>query len=154
MNKELWKTAGRRALIGAPVGLAYNTVMNIIISLNIGDGKYYPMVPELAADFGSEIAAVIVQALCAMLVGAAFAGASVVWNTDWSLAKSTLVHLLVCSVATFPTAWLIRWMDHTPGGVLKYFAIFFVIYAATWIIWYMRMKKSISAINKKVNDLT
>ena len=41
MNRQLWKKAGLRALIGAPVGLAISTAITIIISFAIGDGKYY-----------------------------------------------------------------------------------------------------------------
>ena len=154
MNKQLWNKALRRALIGMPIGLLISTVITIIHSLNMGDGHYYAVVPEMIADIGSESVAVLIQALCSMLYGAAFAGASVVWDTDWSLAKMTAVHFLICSAATFPIAYLIRWMEHTPGGVLKYFGIFLAIYIAIWIGQYMRMKRNVDAINKKVKNLT
>ena len=154
MNQQLWKKAGLRALVGAPLGLAYSTMITIIISLARGDGNYYAVVPEMIADIGSESVAVLIQALCSMLYGAAFAGASVVWDTDWSLAKMTAVHFLICSAATFPIAYHIRWMEHTPGGVLKYFGIFLAIYIAIWVGQYMRMKRNVDAINKKVKNLT
>ncbi len=154
MNRELWKKAGLRMLSGAPIGLAISTAITILTSLQIGNGEYYAVVPELVADCGSEINAVLLQALCSMLYGAAFAGASVIWDTDWSLARMTVVHFLVCSSATFPIAWLMRWMEHSVGGVLKYFGIFVLIYLTIWISQYSRMKKSVAAMNQKVNDLT
>ena len=154
MNKLLWKKAGLRALVGAPIGLAYSTVITIIISLAQGDGKYYAVAPEMITEIGSESIAVLFQALCSMLYGAAFAGASVVWDTDWSLTKMTVVHFLICSAATFPIAYLIRWMDHTPGGVLRYFGIFLAVYIAIWVGQYMRIKRNVDAINKKVKNLT
>ena len=154
MNQQLWEKAGLRALVGAPLGLAYSTMITIIISLARGDGNYYAVVPEMIADIGSESVAVLIQALCSMLYGAAFAGASVVWDTDWSLAKMTAVHFLICSAATFPIAYLIRWMEHTPGGVLKYFGIFLAIYIAIWIGQYMRMKRNDKKKKKKVKNLT
>ena len=153
MNRQLWKKAGLRALIGAPVGLAISTAITIIISFAIGDGKYYAVVPELTKDFGAEIHAVLIQALCSMLYGSAFAGASVIWDSDWSLTKMTVVHLLICSTATFPIAYLMRWMEHTAGGVLKYFGIFIMIYLTIWISQYARIKRNVSALNKKVKDL-
>ena len=153
MNKQLWKKAGLRALVGAPIGLAISTVITILISLSKGDGKYYAVVPELTADLDSEIGAVTIQALCSMLYGAAFAGASVIWDSDWNLTKMTVVHFLICSAATFPIAYLMRWMEHSAGGILKYFGIFLAIYVVIWIIQYMRIKKNISALNKKVNHL-
>lgn len=154
MNSQLWKKAGLRALIGAPVGLAISTAITIIISFAIGNGKYYAVVPELTKDFGTEIHAVLIQALCSMLYGSAFAGASVIWDSDWSLTKMTVVHLLICSTATFPIAYLMRWMEHTTGGVLRYFGIFMLIYLTIWISQYVKMKRNVSVINKKVKDLT
>ena len=50
MNQQLWKKAGLRALVGAPLGLAYSTMITIIISLARGDGNYYAVVPEMIAD--------------------------------------------------------------------------------------------------------
>ena len=140
----------RRCLAGAPIGLAISTAITIIISLNIGDGKYYAVPPQLAADCGSEIKAVIIQAIFSMLYGAAFSGASVIWDTDWSLTKMTVVHFLICSAATFPTAYLMRWMEHSVGGVLLYFVQFVVIYVIIWIISYMATKRKIEAFNKKI----
>ena len=153
MNKQLWNKALRRALIGMPIGLLISTVITIIISLCKGDGHYYAVVPALIEDCGSEINAVLIQFICSLLYGAVFAGATVIWETDWSLTKMTVVHLLICSAATFPIAYLMRWMKHTAGGVLAYFGIFLAIYAVIWISQYSRMKKQIRALNQKVNDL-
>ena len=144
----------RRCLAGMPVGVMISVVITIIISLTNGDGKYYMVHPDLVTDCGTEIAAVIIQTLCSMLYGAAFAGASVVWDTDWSLTKMTAVHFLICSAATFPIAYLIRWMNHTPAGILRYFGIFLAVYVAIWIVAYMKTKRNINAINQKVKDLT
>ena len=128
-------------MLGAPIGLAISMAITIMNSLAIGKGEYYAVVPELIADFGTEINAVLIQALCSMMYGAAFAGASVIWDTDWSLTRMTIVHLLICSAATFPIAFLMRWMEHTVGGILIYFGIFLFIYLMIWISQYTRIKK-------------
>lgn len=153
MNKQLWKKAGLRALIGAPVGLAICTVIAVLDSWYMGDGKFYAVVPALTADIGSEIGAVTVQMLCSMLCGAAFAGASVIYQTDWSLTRMTAVHFLICSAATFPIAYLLRWMDHSAGGILKYFGQFLAIYVVIWVASYVRLRRYVNALNKKVNHL-
>ena len=93
MIKQLWNKALRRALIGMPIGLAISTVITIIISLCKADGQYYPVVPALVADCGSEINAVLIQALCSFLYGAIFAGASVVFETDRVLHAVDGAHL-------------------------------------------------------------
>ena len=151
MNRQLWKNAGLRALVGAPIGLAISTVITIIISFAIGKGEYFAVVPELASDFGSEVNAVLIQALCSMLYGAAFAGASVIWDTDWSLTKMTVVHLLVISLTMLPIAYLMRWMNRTVRGVLLYIVFFLVLYAIIWIISYRRTQRQLREINKKLN---
>ena len=147
MKKELLK----RCLFGMPIGLAISTVITILISLIVGDGRYYAVVPSLAADMGSEINAVILQAVLSLVYGAAWAGASVIWDAEkWSLLKMTLVHLLVTSLATFPIAYFARWMPHSNTGILIYIGIFVAIYAGIWLGQYNGMKKRIAAMNAKL----
>ena len=142
-----------RALLGAPLGLAISTVITIVNSYAFCGGSYRAVVPELAASCGSELNAVTLQAVCSLLYGAAYAGASAIWEReDWSLAKMTLVHLLVCSLATFPFAYFLYWMEHSLSGVLIYFGIFIAIYAVIWLSMYSSMKKKIDAINRKMNE--
>ncbi len=140
-----------RCLIGAPLGLAISTIITIGISWAVGDGRYYAVVPELARDCGNEINAVTLQAVCSLLYGSAWAGASLIWEADgWSLLKMTVSHLLICSLATFPIAYLMRWMHHSISGVLLYFGIFLAIYAVIWIAQYSSMKRKIDEINRNL----
>jgi hypothetical protein len=147
MKKKLWA----RCLLGAPIGLAISTAITIVISLTVGDGRFYPCVPELVQEMGSEIGAVSLQALCSLLYGAAWGGASVIWDMErWSLLRQTLTHLVVCSAATFPIAYLMRWMPHSAWGAMAYFGIFAVIYAVIWLWQYAGMKRRIGEINARV----
>ncbi|HRX58380.1 MAG TPA: DUF3021 domain-containing protein [Eubacteriales bacterium] len=140
-----------RCLLGAPLGLAISTVITIAISICVGDGMYYAVVPELIADSGSEINAVVIQAVLSLVYGAAWAGASIVWETEgWSLLKQTAVHLLVCSAATFPIAYFARWMPHNAKGIALYFGIFVAIYLVVWLSQYSAMKKRVKQINEKL----
>jgi len=141
-----------RCLYGAPLGLAIGTVITIIISLVVGDGTYYAVVPELIRDCGSEINAVVFQSILSLIYGAAWAGASVVWeNEHWSILKQTVIHLIICSAATFPIAYFARWMPHNGNGVLLYFGIFVVIYIGIWLSQYTAMKKKVKQINERLN---
>jgi hypothetical protein len=141
-----------RCLFGAPIGLAIGTVITIIISLTVGDGVYYAVVPELIADCGSEINAVVFQSVLSLIYGAAWAGASVIWeNERWSILKQTVIHLIICSAATFPIAYFARWMPHNANGVLLYFGIFVVIYIVIWLSQYSSMKKKVQQINERLN---
>ena len=148
MKKELFK----RCLFGAPLGLAISTLITILISLGVGDGQYHAVVPALTSEMGGELSAVILQAALSMIYGAAWAGASVVWDAEkWSLLKMTLVHLAVTSLATFPIAYFARWMPHNTAGILLYIGIFIAIYAAIWFSQYTAMKKKIRAMNDKLS---
>lgn len=140
-------------LLGAPIGLAISTWILIIISLTVGDGNFYPVVPELINDCGSELNAVLLQTLLSMLYGAVFAGASLIWKIDsFSLLKQTVLHLLICSLATFPIAYTTRWMSHDLKGILLYFGTFFSIYVIIWLFLYRSIKKRILQINARLQE--
>lgn len=143
----------QRCLMGAPIGLAISTIITIIISLAVGDGNYYPVVPELITDYGTEIHAVLLQTIFSLLYGAAWGGASIIWEMEnWSILRQTLTHLVICSLATFPIAFFMRWMEHTIFGILRYFGIFFAIYLIIWLSQYANMKKRVNEMNRKVRE--
>lgn len=142
-----------RCFIGSFVGLAISTIITVLISLTVGDGNYYPVVPELITDCGTELNAMLLQTVCSLLYGAAWAGASVIWEIDeWSILRQSISHLLVCSIATFPIAYFMRWMSHSTKGVLSYFGIFLGIYLIVWLSQYSNMKKRVQQLNDKVHE--
>ena len=144
-----------RCLYGAPLGLAIGTVITIIISLVVGDGTFYAVVPQLITDCGSEINAVVFQSVLCLIYGAAWAGASVIWEVErWSILKQTVTHLIICSAATFPIAYFTYWMPHHGRGILLYFGIFAAVYVVIWLSQYSAMKKKVEQINKRLNQKT
>lgn len=144
-----------RCLIGAPIGLAINYIISVAVSFLFGSGEYWAVVPKLIEDFGNEINAVTVQAVCSIILGAAFGGASAIWKIDnWSLLRQTFTHLAVVSLAMFPIAFFTRWMGHTVTDVLIYFGIFFGIYLFIWTVQYRAMKVRIKKINEKLSMQT
>lgn len=140
-----------RCLLGAPIGLAISVIITIIISLTVNDGVYYAVVPELINDCGNELNAVILQAVLSLVYGAAWAGASVIWEIDnWSILKQTIIHLVICSLATFPIAYFSRWMSHDLKGILVYLITFFVVYVIIWLSQYSALKKRVDQMNDKL----
>ena len=71
-----------RGLYGFPLGLSIGYTFTIITSLIWEDGYYVPCMPELVELVGSEIGAVIVQALLCGLLGGGCAGCSVIWDLE------------------------------------------------------------------------
>lgn len=138
-----------RSLIGAPIGLTISILVTIIISLCTGHGDYYPAPHELIDLCGSAMKAVLLQTVCSFIYGAAFGGASVIWEMEkWSILKQTLIHLGVISVSSFPIAFFMYWIPHHIYGALVYFAIFIAIYAIIWVSKYFSIKAKV----KKIND--
>lgn len=138
--------------LGAALGIALSTMITVGISLCIGDGQYYAVVPALVEDCGGELNAVCLQTLLSMIYGAAWAGASLIWRQEgWSLTRQTVTHLLICSVATFPVAWLCRWMRHDAAGAAVYFGVFFAIYALIWLSQYLNIRHRVRAMNREID---
>lgn len=141
----------QRCLIGAPIGLSVSFIITLIISAIINKGEYYPVVPQLTAVCGNELTAVIIQTICSLIYGAAFGGASAIWEVEsWSLLKQTVLHCLIISVSAFPIAYCMYWMPHSFWGIAIYVFIFFFIYFFIWFSQYFAMKRKIKAFNDKV----
>ena len=129
-----------RSLIGAPIGLSISFIITLIISVIINKGEYYPVMPKLTALCGNELNAVVIQTVCSLIYGAAFGGASVIWDMEnWSLLKQ-------------PIAYCMYWMPHNFWGIAGYIAIFFFIYFFIWFSQYFAMKKRIQEFNNKVKS--
>ena len=78
MKKELLF----RVFLGALGGVVLSYFITIVISLTVGDGNYYPCVPSLTERFGNEVTAVIVQTVLSAILGAGFAGSSLICEKD------------------------------------------------------------------------
>lgn len=147
MKRMVWI----RCLLGAGLGISISTVIAIVVSAMLGDGNYYAVHPQLIQDAGSELTAVVLQTVVSVLYGAAWGGASVIWEReDWGLTRQTLTHLVICSLATFPVAYLMRWMDRNVMGILGYFGIFLMIYGVVWMFLYLGTKRRVEKLNQGV----
>ena len=147
MKRELFN----RIFIGLLVGIVISYFITIGISLVIGDGTYYPCVPSLTERFGDEVTAVILQTMLSAILGAGFAGCSLIWEKDeWSLLKQTSIYFLIVSVLMMAVAYICEWMEHSVKGVLSYFAIFLAIFIVVWVVQYFIWKVRISKIKKGI----
>lgn len=147
--KKVWV----RSLLGAFAGVSISTIIAIVVSWILGDGNYYAVHPQLTQDMGSELAAVMAQTGVSLLYGAVWGGASVIWEReDWGITRQTVTHLVLCSLATFPAAYLMRWMGRDVLGVVSYFAIFLAIYATVWVFQFAGMKRRIARINRCIQQ--
>ena len=137
-----------RCSLGFLIGITIGYLITILISLVYADGYYSPCVPELISMTGSEINAVILQALLCGLLGAGFGVSSVIWEVDrWSIVIQTGIYFLIASIIMLPTAWLLYWMEHSIKGFLSYFIIFLLIFVIIWIIQFLVGKQNVRKMN-------
>lgn len=138
----------KRFLAGFPSGVAIGYVITILVSAMIGTGRYYACSTAFSEAVGSELGAVIVQALLCGIQGGGYAAASVIWERDdWSLLRQTGVYLLTISLLMMPIAYICCWMEHSVKGFLIYFGIFLLIFCVIWGIQYQIGRRRIRKMN-------
>lgn len=150
-EENMGKKAVFRGMLGFPLGIAIGYVITIFISLIWGRGYYSPCVPQLIDEMGSEIRAVVLQAVLSGILGVAFAAGSVIWEMEqWSIAKQTGIYFLVSVLAMIPVAYITNWMEHTLAGFISYIAIFAAIFVIIWVVQYLIWKSKVRQMNRKV----
>lgn len=147
------KKAMQRGLLGFPLGICIGYIITIVGSLFWGDGNYSPYAPALADMLGSEIGAVVFQAILCGILGSGYTAASLIWEKDdWSIAKQTGIYFSVISIIMFPIAYFAHWMEHSLEGVLIYAGVFVAIFLVIWVVQYYIWKNKIEGINKKMQQ--
>lgn len=143
-----------RGLLGFPIGLAIGYMITIAISLILANGYYSPCVPELISVTGSEINAVLLQAVLSGILGAGFGSCSVIWEIEsWGLVKQTGIYFSIVSVIMLPVAYVNYWMEHSVKGFFSYFGIFIAIFAVIWIAQYTVNKRRVGKMNENLQNL-
>ena len=95
------KQAILRGLLGFPLGVAMGQFITVAASAASGYGTYSAVMPEFAAELGSELGAVALQMLLCGLMGAAFGAASVIWQLErWSIAAQSAAYFAVGGAAS------------------------------------------------------
>ena len=132
-------------------GIVCSYYITIGISLAISDAIYCPCVPNFIERFGNEVTAIIIQTVLSAVLGAGFAGSSIIWEMDeWSLLKQTSIYFGIVSVLMMTIAYICEWMEHSVKGVLSYFGIFFAIFIVVWIVQYLIWKVRVSKIKEGI----
>ena len=142
-----------RGISGFPLGLAIGYSISIIISLIWGNGYYAPCVPEMAVMMGSEINAVMLQAILCGIMGMGFAASSVIWDIeDWGMVKQTGVYFAIISVIMLPIAYVTFWMEHSFKGVVSYYGMFALVFAVVWVVQYSRIRHNVKKMNEALHN--
>lgn len=142
-----------RGIMGFPIGVTIGYAITIFASLAVGGGSYSPVVPEMAAMCGSEIAAVVLQFILCGIMGMVFAAMSVIWESErLNLAAQSAINFALSVCTMIPIAYVCYWMDHSLEGVLSYIGIFMGIYASIWVVMYLMYRSNVNKINNKIQE--
>ena len=142
-----------RSAVSAPISIVANQLITIIVSLAIGDGRYFPVTPAFAAMFESELAPVITQIALIGLVGATFAGSSVIFEIDhWSFLRQGVVHLAVTSAVFLPVCMLC-WRPVNLASALSLAGCWLFVYGCTWLSKYLTWRHSIKKLNARIQSV-
>lgn len=140
-----------RGLLGFPLGICLGYIITIVLSLVWGHGNFSPCVPALITTMGSEIGAVVLQAVLSGILGAVFAMCSVIWEMEnWSIVRQTGTYFAITAITMMPIAYLTNWMEHTVAGFLLYFGVFAGIFVFVWVVQYFIWRSKIRRMNEKV----
>ena len=142
-----------RVIMGFPMGIAVGQILSIIASYNLGGGTFEMCMPGFIETMGSELGAVALQTFLCGLLGAAGAGSSVVWETDWGILRQTGAYFLILAGAMMPIAYVTGWMEHSLLGFLKYLLAFTLIFAIIWVLQYLAWKRRIRKLNERMKQM-
>lgn len=142
-----------RGLIGIPIGICISYFIALIISVVVADGQFYAVSPDLIAQQGSELSAVLFQTLLAAVLGLVFGASSVIWELDhWSILKQTGIYFLITLMTMLPISYLAGWMEPSLKGLFIYIGIFIGIFIVMWLIQYLIWKNKVKTMNQRMKN--
>lgn len=143
-----------RGALGFPLGITIGYLITIFISLAWADGYYTPCEPNLAYAMGSEINAVLLQALLSGILGIGFSSASVIWEIDHlGIVQQTGIYFAIVALIMMPIAYFLYWMEHTLWGFLSYFLIFILVFIVLWIVMFIIGKHTVRKMNANLHQV-
>lgn len=137
-----------RTVLGLPIGIAIGNIITLAISLIYGGGNYIVCTEDFIALVGNEAAAAAVQTLLCGVMGMGYAAASLIWESEMSLLKQTVICFFIYAALLFPVAFFAGWMERSLAGVLGYIGIFAGIFAGIWLTQFFMWKNKVRTINK------
>lgn len=143
----------KRGTLGLLIGIVSVYLIPFIISLIVNDGNLYPVVPQMAIKYGSELKAVSIQLILGSILGFTTGISTLIWNDDsFQITSMTIKHFLVLTVTFLPVAWFCFWMQHSLKHVIVYIILFIVLYIIIWTIGMIKNYKEIRKANKLLKN--
>lgn len=139
-----------RAAISAPIATVVHQIITIIVSIARGDGRYFPIAPAFASLFSNDITPIVVQLILVGLIGATFAGSSVLFDIEsWSFLKQGFWHLAITSVVLIPVC-LLCWRPVNFTSAMALVISWLFVYGCTWLSQYFTWRCRIRKLNARI----
>lgn len=147
----LTKKTISRILIGFPLGVFINATISLIISLC--QKELIVLTPMLIDRMGGALSAYCLQYLLSGIVGATFAGCSIIFEVEqWSLFKQSMLHFFPTSLLFLVVSLLCGWIPVDTLGIFIFLIAFFFLYFFLWVSQYYFWKKQIEETNNKFHE--
>ena len=144
----MWKKAFARI----PTGFASTVLAAALIQICIAQNGGLTVTARFASHFAAKDAAVLTQLLLVGGIGAAFSGASVVYDLErWSFLRQGVVYFAITAAVWVPVL-LICWTPMPKEGILFSGLGWTGTYAITWGIQYAVYRKRIRDLNRKIHE--
>lgn len=139
-----------RIIGGFISGVFFGQVVQILISLKLGQGTYLPVLDHFCEFFTNKLTAVIVQITLTGCIGIAFATTSLVFDiAKWGLLKQYTIHFCVTALIWVPIVVLL-WAPEPSIGIWIVLINFLGTYPLIGWIQYTSSKNDIKQINQAI----
>lgn len=141
-----------RIVGGFVIGILIGQVVQVLISFQVGQGTYLPVLDNFRAYFSNETTAFITQITLTGSIGVVFATSSLVFEiAKWGVLKQYMIHFCITSIVWVPIVMLL-WPPETFKNVIMILISFLVTYILTWWIQCTFSKKDIQQINEAIQS--
>lgn len=141
----------KKLLVRIYHGFSITMIVNSIVHFIVAQAMGTAVTPAFAARFAGEGAATVAQLVLVGMIGAAFAGAAMVFELErWSYLKQGVVHFLITAAVWIPVAY-ICWAPVRGIGLVWTIAGWTLTYAVNWLVQYFIWKKSVAELNRKIS---
>lgn len=126
-------------------------LFSILLSLRLNTGKFYFVLPALAADYGNEMTAGILQILAFLWLGGMCGTAYAIGNsTDLALWRQAVWYLCALTTGLLPILLLGHWHEHPFAGIFSYLIFLAFISALLYLIGWINLRNDVVKIRKAV----
>ena len=147
--KKIMVRCGFSFMISAFISMVVNMLIELIGQLITKDATFNPLSQEFRAVFATESMAVYVNALIYGLIGATFAGFSVIYEMERvGYILQNLLYYICTACVWVPIVMLMWQLWRYPSALISTFAGFVITYFIMTIVGYRIKKQEIADINQ------